>query len=189
MNEQEKFFKTKNLQNKIKGVGCLVILLFIFIAIISNSNNSKPAKVNNTENKNISTNVQTEAQNPVFKKGDHVVLGNIVITVNEVKDCVAKYLKPEAGQKYISIDVLQENVDGAEVSHNPLYFTLQDNKDFTYPITFKGCQDPAFGTGILQKGQKTRGFLTFEIPKENSPSQLIFKPNLWSTDQLTVQLK
>jgi len=191
MNEQEKYYKTKNLNNKIKGFGCLAGIVIIVILIATSSGNSKPAKVNEPSSSIATSNPsQEEPKTETFKIGDSVMLDDNTITVKEAKDCTPKnsFLKPESGMKFISVDVLQENNGEGVVSHNPLYFSLQDNKDFSYQVSFKGCQDPAFATGELQKGQKTRGFLTFEIPKENSASQLIFKPSLFSTDQVIIQL-
>lgn len=126
-----------------------------------------------------------------FKIGDNVKLGDYILVVKAAEDCVPtnQFTKAANGKKFVSIDISQEN-DGAQpVDYNVFDYKLQTADDFTYSPTFMACKDPGFASGTLQKGQKTRGYLTFEIPKDSTQSKLFFTPNMFSTEQIVIDLQ
>jgi len=43
-------------------------------------------------------------------------------------------------------------------------------------------------TGAVQPGEKVRGFITYEIPVENTPAKFIFTPGFLSTSQIIIKL-
>lgn len=138
----------------------------------------------------ISSPVATKPPSPIFRIGDKVELGDYVLVVNTVTDCKStnKFSLPDADKKFVIVDVTQENQGTDSMSANPLDFTLRDNQDFSYSHTNLDCKEPAFELGTLSNGHKQRGFITFEIIKENSPKQVVFTPSVWSSSQIIIDL-
>ncbi len=170
-----------------------VIGVVVIFAIIGNSGDKKPEKVGTTEQVGAQPAKQaTPAPTPQeYKVGDKVKLGDYVLTVNEVKVCTPsnQYSLPKAGNKFVSVDLTQENTGTDPRDYNLWYFKLQDDKDFSYQTGFSSCREPSFGSGVLQAGQKTRGYITFEVPKENNPTQVMFTPSWWSTGQIVIKVQ
>lgn len=132
----------------------------------------------------------TSPKPPVFRTGDKVELGPTILVVNSVADCKStnQFSLPETGKKLVIVDVTQENQDSDSIATSPLDFTLRDNQDYSYSYNYYACKKPMFDTGTLSSRQKQRGFLTFEIMKDNTPKQLIFTPGWLSSSQIIIDL-
>lgn len=144
---------------------------------LSSSGESKADTPTTNQNQVSETQPQPQEQH-AFMIGDKVPLtDSYFLTVNEVKPCnnsKTEIFHPEAGNKFINIDVIQENTGADSQDYNVYYFKLQDDKAFSYQPSIASCFKPSFSSGKLAKDQKTRGYVTFEIPKDNTPTQLIF---------------
>jgi hypothetical protein len=166
------------------------VLVVIVVGIgAGGSSNSQPTKVGVSSVTQQSA-TTTSDQPTVFHVGDQVKLDNHVLVVNAVATCKSsnEFLKPATGNKYITVDITQENQGTEPVSYNLWDFKLRDDKEFSYSTALAGCKDPSFSSGTLVKGDKTRGFITFEIPASNTPSKVIFNPSWWSNGQITITL-
>lgn len=174
-----------------------IIFLIIIIAISGDSSKNQPTKINQTSETNQSATNQKENQNQealspqIFKIGDKVNLGDYILITNAVSNCKSdnQFSQPKSGNKFIVADITQENSGINPRDYNVWEFKLQDDKDFAYQTAIATCKSPAFSAGTLQSGQKTRGYITFEIPQDNNPSQLIFTPNWLSSEQIVINLK
>lgn len=164
--------------------------ILIIVIIVSSSTSPYPKKIGSTVYNSDTEQTSVDIEQG-FKIGDKVQLGDYILTVNEAKDCVAKnrFMAPSAGNKFVYVDITQENDGMDSRDYNLWDFKLQDDKDFTYQTAMASCKEPGFSSGSLGKGQKTRGFITFEIPKENNLSMLIFSPIWLSSDQIVIDLK
>ncbi|MCC7431960.1 DUF4352 domain-containing protein [Candidatus Peregrinibacteria bacterium] len=204
ISEQEKFFKDKNRWSKIKGIGCLAFIVLVIISIATSQNKPNIAEkvdtVASTDTSTSSTSPDTKvAENKpvdkpastIFKIGDVVKMNSTQLTVKEIGDCTTfKLRKPEAGKKVVYLDITSENIGNDSSPYNIYDFKLQDNQGFTYnsPSPFSTCKEPDYGSGNLQPGEKTRGFIHYEITAENKPAKLIYTPNLLSSDQIIITL-
>lgn len=166
----------------------VVIVLVIVIGAGSSGNSSQPSKIGQ------STTTPAVANTPdiptVFHVGDRVKLDTNVIVVNGVTACKSSndFLTPDQGKKFVVADITQENLGDQSVSYNAFYFGLQDNQDFSYTMAIGACQEPALSSGTLAPGQKTRGYIIFELPKANTPTKLTFSPSWWTQKQIIIQL-
>ncbi|MGB0757841.1 MAG: DUF4352 domain-containing protein [Patescibacteria group bacterium] len=126
-----------------------------------------------------------------FTIGDKVKLGDYILTVNEVAPCVSsnQFDVPQSGHRFVTIDVTQENTGTEPRSYNVWDFKVQDDKDFAYQTAISTCKQPSFRSGTLQNGEKTRGYITFELPVDNEPVKAIFSPSWWSSDQIIINLQ
>lgn len=166
----------------------VLAIIVILIAIASNGNN--PKKIG-TVDQQTQPKQEAEEKTQTFKLGDKVQLGDYVLVVNEAKSCSSsnQFMQPKSGNKFIAVDITQENQGVDPRNYNVWDYKLQDSQDFTYQTAMASCREPAFSSGTLQKGQKTRGFITFEIPKENTATKLIFTPSWLSTEQIIINLQ
>lgn len=176
--------KTSLKKKILIGIGIILV-----IGAIANSNKSNQPKIVGTNQQSPETKEETEDKTPTsFKIGDIINYENYTVTVKEMADCVGT-LKAQEGNKYIIFDVLQENSSDQEANYNLLNFKAQDQKDFVYNPTFFGCKNPSFTSGVLEKGQKSRGYVTFEVPKDSTITTLIYKPNVWASKEIHVLTK
>ncbi|RJO61567.1 DUF4352 domain-containing protein [candidate division WS5 bacterium] len=168
-----------------------IVLLIIIISVAGSS--SQPQKVGETKKEN-SQNSESQAEEKpsakTYKVGDNVKLKDNILTVYSVGNYQSEneFMQPQAGKKFIVVDIGLQN-DGKEaIDYNVYDFKLQDNQDYSYQQAF-ATKDPSYGSGALQPAQKTRGFIVFEIPTANTPAQLIYTPSFWSTEQIIVSLQ
>lgn len=164
-------------------------------SITKESNDSSENQGTYVENGNKTNSDETnkptiESKPDVFYIGDKVKLGDFVLVVKSVSVCNSsnEFIRPDPGKKFISVDITVENVGSEPRVYNLLFFQLQDDQDFTYTPSIFPCDEPGFNSGILQKDQRTRGYLTFEIPIRNNSYQLIYTPDWWHRGQILVNL-
>ncbi|RJR28926.1 DUF4352 domain-containing protein [Candidatus Microgenomates bacterium] len=157
--------------------------------MLSGSGTSKPERVGNSG----TTDEARETSAPkteIFALGDTVNLDGKAVTVNEVKSYASKnqFLAPKQGNKFVAVDVTLKNNGDEAYSYNVLEFSLQDNKDYSYTNAATDIE-PYITVGAIQPGQSVRGFIAFEIPKENEPVKIVYTPDFWGTSQVIIELK
>lgn len=95
--------------------------------------------------------------------GQRVETGGIALTVlNAFKANRIGYQDPDAGNVFLVIEVVIENVDRDEAPYNPLYFSVKDSDGFEYNTTIT-APDPDLKSGTLTRGGRVRGFIAFEV--------------------------
>lgn len=169
--------------------GCaLVFGILIGILVINSFDNSGAEKIGTAPQNENKTSSPTKG---TFAIGDIVKSGDYALTVNGVSTCLSnnQFDLPKPGYKFVTVDVTQENKGTDITKYNAWNFQIQDDKDFSYDISSSVCKQPSFATGSLQPNQKTRGYVTFEMPKENNPTTLIYTPDWRSPDQIIVNIK
>lgn len=174
---------------KIVKWGLIIFVGIIVLGSLASSNSSKPEKINNTEQKQASEEKAT-ASTQTFKMGDLVDLDGKAVVVNSVKPYKNKnqFMTPKEGSKVVSVDVSLKNNSSDSYNYNVLDFRLQDNQDYTYTNSVSDIE-PYITTGVIQPGQTTRGYITYEIPEENEPIKLTYTPSFFGTSQVIIELK
>ncbi len=159
------------------------------------SQNDKPDSKTTTttasETETKSNYSKPETSSSEYTIGQRIKLGNYILIVKNFRDFKSndEFSQPKAGNKYVEADILIENGGSEPIDYNILDFKLQDNEGYSYNTAFGGSSEPSLSAGTLQKGQKTRGFVSFEIPKKNKAEQLTYTPELFSDDQIIIKLK
>lgn len=168
----------------------LIVLVFLIILGSIGSSGNKPQKIGTAEQQ-AQPKQEVVEKTQTFKLGDKVQLGDYVLVVNEAKPCSSsnQFMQPKSGNKFITVDITQENQGIDPRDYNLWDYKLQDSQDFTYQTAMATCREPGFSAGTLQKGQKTRGFITFEILKGNTATKLIFTPSWLLNDQIIIDLQ
>jgi hypothetical protein len=103
----------------------------------------------------------------IGKVGDTITQGDYIITLvkTETATSYGDFSKADAGNKFVSVEIIIESGAESGVSVNPLYCKLADGDAYSYTISFFG-KDPSLGSqNDLPKGEKMRGWVTFEVPE------------------------
>jgi len=97
--------------------------------------------------------------------------------VEEVKECKAqRYLRPKKGNIRVGVKVLIESTD-EDVRVSPFSAKVADAEGYAYNNTSLGCK-PALKSVTLSSGEKARGWLSFEVPKDASSLKMTYAPYL-----------
>lgn len=123
----------------------------------------------------------------VYKVGDTGSALDFKLTVSNVKQCKNKYYfsKPKKGNIWIGVEMLVESASDKPFFANPGRAKITDGEGIAYNPTYrstKGCSPTLKGTQ-LAKGEKAKGWVVFEIPKDASGLKLSYNPSLFGASQ------
>ncbi|MCH8994846.1 MAG: DUF4352 domain-containing protein [Chloroflexi bacterium] len=112
---------------------------------------------------------------------------DVRITLNEITDPWVsdnQFIQPDPGRRFVAFDVTIENTGGSGTHGASIFkFRLSDAEDFAYEASFFG-PEPSLSSTDLGSGQKTRGWLAFEV-NEGTPLQVLkYDPRLFSTNDI-----
>ncbi len=112
------------------------------------------------------------------------------MTLNQVVDPWVsdnQFEQPDPGKRFLAFDVTIQNV-GKSGTHdaNPFNFKLTDSESFAYETSFFG-PDPQLHSTDLGSGEKTRGWVPFEVNQNASLAVLKYDPNMFTTDDIEFQ--
>ncbi len=173
----------------IGGIVLVFFILLVIIVLIALDGGEKAEKIGEVS-KGEGNETKEEKPQEAFAVGEKIKLKDYILVVNSTEPCVSdnEFMQPEDGNKFIVIDITQENDGSVPRSYNLWNFTLQDSEGYSHQTALATCKEPGFSSGTLQAGMKTRGYVTFEIAKENQPAKLIFTPSWLDDDQIIVNL-
>jgi predicted small lipoprotein YifL len=133
-----------------------------------------------------------ETKTKSFRKGDVIQLGDYVITVTKIVDpapATDEFMKPDAGKKFVAIEVLYENrTSDKTLDYNPYDWKITDSESYTYDPDAIGGKSPTLEMGTINPGQKTRGWLNFQTPRDAQSFKAQFQPNWLSNENVLVEL-
>ena len=99
--------------------------------------------------------------------GTTVEAGGSYYTVNEVRDPAlpSRYADLDADERLVAADITQGGIEDGD-RHSGSYFHVQDVDGYVYDgSAYGGELEPSFDSGTLLRGQRTRGWVFFEVPK------------------------
>ena len=149
-----------------------------------------------------STNKATKAGGPgpttkggapqTFKVGDVVKLGSWTVKVWAVKDPqppVNEYSKPDAGNRWVSIDTEVKNLSTKVDAVSSLAcFNLHDSLNHDYSEDIAAGIAPGAPDGEVEPNGAKRGLIVFQVPQAAKGLQLRFKCDLFSTGTAIIKL-
>jgi len=117
---------------------------------------------------------------------------DVKVTLNQIADPWVsdnQFIQPDPGKRIVAFDVTIENT-GKSGTHgaNPFNFKLTDTQSFAYETSFFG-PDPALGATNLGSGEKTRGWVPFEVNQDASLAVLKYDPNMFTTNDIEFQFQ
>lgn len=103
---------------------------------------------------------------PLPRVGQRVGGAGYAVTLHEVRDNVPpeQYNKPQPGFRWVAVDVTIENTGSAPIDYNPFFSKLKTGDDREYdPAIGSSGLSPQLSSGKHQPGEKSRGWITFEV--------------------------
>ena len=168
------------------------ISIFLLLAIGSTDSGDTAEKINTDSSKEIKksdTKKETKSQKS-FKIGDKIKFDNVIYTVNSVETSVGSEFNEPMKDKHVFyiVDITVENKSDETVTISSiLMFKLVDSQGYNYNITFntdtRGQVD-----GEIQSGEKLRGQLSFEVPKNEKKFKLDIDPSIFGSGKFSVDL-
>lgn len=120
-----------------------------------------------------SENEAAKSKNAKFEERVNILEG-WYLTVDAPQDYVSKsYSQPKEGNKYITIEVTYDNSGSSAGTYDPSNFELKDNEDHRYKRDYSG-KEPQLNDGTLPPNQKSKGFITYEVPTTATTMQVIY---------------
>ncbi len=117
----------------------------------------------------------------VYKVGETAKAPDFSMSIENVKECkVPYYFKAKKGNIKLGAEVVIEGTADKDVPVNPFYAKVTDGDGYSYTSTFGGC-DPELKSVRINKGEKARGWITFEVPEKASGLKLTYNPFIIST--------
>lgn len=118
------------------------------------------------------------AQPSVANVGDRIESAGVALTIVKIDRAkeLGQFLKAEDGKVYLLAEAVVENAGRDEKTpYNPLYFKVKDTDGFEYNASLMG-PDNSLKSGDLDKGDKARGVVAFEVPETAKGLVLSYEP-------------
>ncbi len=122
-----------------------------------------------------------------FNVGDNAKAFDYALQVDNVKECKPKYYfsKPKKGTIWLGVEMVVESTSDKQIWSNPSHAKVIDSEGLTYNYSFastKDC-DPGLRATQLNKGEKAKGWVVFEVPEKASGLKLTYNPSLFGSPQ------
>jgi hypothetical protein len=112
----------------------------------------------------------------LHRVGDVVTAPDYTLRVEAIKECKVKYyFKAKQGNIKLGVQVLIEGNSDKDVPINPYYAKLVDSDGFAYTSTYGGCE-PELKAVRIVRGEKSGGWVTFEIPEKATGLKFSYDP-------------
>jgi cell division protein FtsB len=107
---------------------------------------------------------------------DGVPIGRFIIRKIENYASINKYAKPSEGTRWITMDVEEQNLSSEVQSYNALNYSLGDADGYRYDKVKSGGKEPTMESGELAPNNKIRGWVTIEVPKDITITEIYASP-------------
>jgi hypothetical protein len=145
---------------------------------------NQPQKFKSAPDLTRAASIKATADAPVIGKvGETLAQGDYRLTVTKVDSAASfgSFARADVGKKLVAVEVIIESADNDGVSVNPMYASLKDSDGYEYNDTFG--QEPALKSqNDLPRGEKVRGWLTFEVPDEAKGLMFTYQPITFEND-------
>jgi hypothetical protein len=118
--------------------------------------------------------------------GEAVKVDAATVTVNAFEDPAKVDANPAEGSRFVAFDVTIEATTGP-VSVSSFSFTAQSKDGFVFDAAFFGRQ-PELRSQDLAQGRKIRGWVTFEVPRDQRIVALFANFSFSGADTLVADL-
>lgn len=196
-------FKTNNRHitetqvHKIRDMFFISFIVFLALFAVGCTANTD-AKVVSSEEGTKKATTATEAatteevllERSEFFIGEYVNLKDIVVRVIGASDYAEtnQFMQPDEGfvRKAVEVEVI--NIGDTNYSLSSIFsFEIRDSEGFSYtPNFFDGTNQVLSGT--IPVAGRARGYVFFDIPKDETISQLLYDYALFSNGQITFDL-
>lgn len=82
------------------------------------------------------------------------------------------YLAPD--KRYFAVEVFFVNRSDEPVYYSDFDFKMKDSDDYSFLNIYSGAKQPTLSSGTLPTGQMIRGWITYEVPLEDTDLSLVY---------------
>ena len=132
---------------------------------------------------------KVEAQK--FTVNQPMQLGDFIVTVLKSSEYKTnnEYTQPSEGMRFYCVLVEYQNpTKDLILDVNPLQWQLIDAENFAYEMAIADSKEPELKGTAINPGGKSKGWVTFEIPKEAKPTKVMFLPSMGSNSNIEIDL-
>jgi hypothetical protein len=99
--------------------------------------------------------------------GETLTQNGYIVTVNsaEKSESYGDFRKAKDGFIFLAVDITIQSDKAKDVSSSVVQASLKDGQGFTYDSTWVGKDPQLASKNDIPKGEKVRGWVTFEVPK------------------------
>lgn len=166
-------------------------LIVLFGIIVSAASPKEAPKLTEGSSSGSSSSEQ-KTQQTSFKVGDMIAFDEKKVTVVSVQrnwDTGNQFMKPDAGNEFVKVQVSIENNSKNEAMYNTFDWKLQDSKGVIKDVDSVAYGvEGALSSGELAPGGKVAGFLVFEVASGDAGLTLRYNPSFWSDRKIEVKL-
>lgn len=121
--------------------------------------------------------------------GDVIEANGISLAALSVQDPAPAGMlyKAKDGKKLVAVEVIVGNLSDDKINVNPLNASLIDEGGFAYQTELAGVDDQ-IASLFLDKGERARGWIAFEVPADAKPAGIKYKPSLFGGDVVQAPL-
>lgn len=164
----------------------IIVLLGIVISVAS------PKETPKLADGSPSGSSEQKTEQTSFKPGDTIAFDGKKVTVAAPErnwDTGNQFMKPDAGNEFVKVQVAIENSSANEVMYNTFDWKLQNSKGVIKDVaTIAYGIEGALSSGELAPGGKVAGFLVFEVPAGDTGLTLRYNPSFWSDKKIEIKL-
>ena len=125
---------------------------------------------------------ETQASSDTYTVGDRVKLGDeeyfSITTVDPAPK--VELVKPDAGNKYISVLAEIEGINANGATYNPFFFTARGDDGFEYNVSAFGKEPALKSSNDLGPGKSVKGWVSFEIPAAATHLTIVYAPGFFN---------
>lgn len=179
----------------LKGIGIVLLVLIIIGALGSKGSDSK--KVGTSSDPTTTqkqTNPAKEEAQEVYKLGDKVQMGDIILTVNKIQTSQGgQYLKPSSGNQWIELNITMENTGSNQeyiATMGQMFVIDKDSNQYQTTVTAKRMENPGslgLDGALIAKAKKT-DWVGFEVPKTATGMKFQYNASFWGNKNIIVDL-
>ena len=122
----------------------------------------------------------------LYTLGETAKAFDYALLVEKVTECKRRYNAPKKGNIFLGVEATVENLADKQFHATPSHAKIVDSQNLAHNslnfASVTGC-DPLFKFTQLAKGEKAKGWLVFEIPKDATNLKLSYNPTLIGTPQ------
>jgi hypothetical protein len=115
----------------------------------------------------------------LYKLGESGKANDYALSVDNVQECKRKWSAPKKGNIYLGVESTIESLGDKQFLASPTHAKVVDSQNLTYNslgyASTANC-DPTFKFTQLAKGEKAKGWLIFEVPKDASGLKMSYSP-------------
>jgi len=118
--------------------------------------------------------------------GQRVAAGDYQLTATDLENPAQppdRFTNPKAGNRFVKLDVLIENLGSQHLPVAASHFTLRDTGGIDNPAVPGIPSDRGLKQTSVGPGQRLQSVLYFEMAANQRPEQLVFAPSIvgWNT--------